>query len=375
MSSLRDRDGCRREVLPRMRPEEVGHESQQHDCIRSGPGSAGRLRRARPGEGVCRCSPRPGRVVVSALGAATRAQGLLPAVACGAWAILERARRGSYRERVKAVLGRSQVARHFRDSILESLPETVVVLRFRSQRAFSYGGGSALLQQCLEGPDAAPLAGAINDLLKRAAGFSLSVRVSSLRQIFVRGLRIGNGAALFLRTQERYSAKETVGSATPRIVPFPVAIPLGGEPGPGPIEDKTNEGTGNEGTGNVQPIRASREGEIVIGADGHLKQYNRAFAMQWSLSDDELCGEPLWADVAERCIARNGRDSIWEIVSCAAIAAEPERLNEWGAMIREGGARISLSVARLKDGATRMTFIDAALPSETAPYSTTVMAA
>jgi len=52
----------------------------------------------------------------------------------------------------------------------------------------------------------------INDLLKRAAGFSLSVRLSGLRQVFVRGLRIGNGAALFLRAQERYGAKETVGS-------------------------------------------------------------------------------------------------------------------------------------------------------------------
>ncbi len=292
------------------------------------------------------------------------------AVACGAWAILERARRGNYRARVQAVLRRSQVARHFRDSILESLPETVVVLRSRSQQALSYGGGSALLQQCLKGPDATPLAVAINDLLKRASGFSLSVRLSGMRQVFVRGLRIGSGAALFLRTQERYGARETVGSKASMIVPLPIATPLGGAPHPG-----LEENPGDDGLDNVRLLRTSDDGEIVVGADGHLKQYNQAFALQWSLSDDELRGEPLWAEVAERCIARNGRDAIWEIVACAVTAAEPERLNEWGAMIREGGARLSLSVARLKDGATRMTFIDATLPSKTPTFDTTAMAA
>jgi hypothetical protein len=287
------------------------------------------------------------------------------AAACGAWALFERARRGNYRERVQAVLRRSQVARHFRDSILESLPETVVVLRSKSQQALSYGGGSALLKKCLDGPDAAPLAVAINDLLKRAAGFSLSVRLSGLRQVFVRGRRIGNGAALFLRSQESYRVKETVGSGPPTVVSLPATIALGGAPGPDP----------REGVGKVLQLRASRDGEIVVGADGRLKQYNRAFALQWSLDDDELCGEPLWATVVERCIARNGRDAIWDIVSCAATTAEPERLNVWGAMIRKGGTRISLSVARLADGATRMTFIAAVLPSETPPYDSTAMAA
>lgn len=291
------------------------------------------------------------------------------AALCGAWAMLERARRGNYRQRVQAVLRRSQVARHFRDSILESLPETVVVLRSRSQQALSYGGGSALLQQCLDGPDAAPLAVAINDLLKHASGFSLSVRMSGLRQVFVRGLRIGNGAALFLRSQECYRTKETVGSAIPRLVPLPAAIPLGGVFDPDPQEDKSNDGIDN-----VLPIRASRDGEIVIGADGRVKRYNRAFAMQWSLRADELRGEPLWAAVAERCIARNGRDAFWDIVSCAATATEPERLNDWGAVTCADGERISLSFSRLKDGATKVTFADAVLPLIVPPSGPTAMA-
>ncbi len=191
-----------------------------------------------------------------------------------------------------------------------------------------------------------------------------------MRQVFVRGLRIGSSAVLFLRAQERYSANETVGSPTPRIVRRAIAPAWSGAPGRGPKEAKDNESPGQ-----LRPLQASRQGEIVIGADGRLKQYNQAFAWQWALSDDELCGEPLWAEVAERCIARNGRDAIWEIVACAVTATEPERLNEWGAMNRKGAAAMSLSVARLQDGATRVTFIDAGLPSETHTIDATAMAA
>lgn len=177
---------------------------------------------------------------------------LVLAVGCSVWAIIERARRGNYRERVQAVLRRSQIARHFRDSILESLPESVVVLRSRSQQALSYGGGSALLRQCLNGPDAIPLAVAINDLLKSASGFSLSVRISRKQQIFVRGCRIGHGAALFLRGQERYDAKETIDHEEPDVIRLPVATRLGGEP----------RAAAGENTANVRPIRASRQSEI-----------------------------------------------------------------------------------------------------------------
>jgi PAS domain-containing protein len=256
---------------------------------------------------------------------------LVLAVACATWAIAERARRSTYRERVQAVLRRAQVARRFRDSILDSLPETVVVLRSRARQPLSFGGGSRLLQHCLDGPDATPLATAIDDLLRHASGFSLSVRMSGLRQVFVRGLRIGTGAALFLRAQERVAAKA--------------------------------------------PAQASRDGEIVIGVDGRLQRHNQAFARQWSLSDDELRGAPLWAEIVERCIARNGRDTIWDIVSYAASTAAPERLNDWGTVIRGSGTRISVSAVRLNDGATRVTFAEAALPPDTQFTGPTVMAA
>lgn len=189
---------------------------------------------------------------------------LVLAFACGTWAIVERARRGNYRERVQAVLRRSQIARHFRDTILDSLPEAVVVLRSKSQQALSYGGGSALLQQCLDGPNATPLAVAIDDLLRHASGFSLSVQMSSLQQIFVRGLRIGNGAALFLRAQERYGATETVSSGKPRIVRRLSPSSLGCEP------------RAAVSAGNIQSAMASRGKGIIIETDGRHKRRHSA---------------------------------------------------------------------------------------------------
>ena len=73
--------------------------------------------------------------------------------------------------------------------------------------------------------------------------------------------------------------------------------------------------------------------------------------------------------------ARNGRDAIRDIVSYAVSSDEPERLNDWGTMTCGNGKRLSLSVLRLEDGATQVTFAGAALPSDSQPTGTTAMAA
>lgn len=260
------------------------------------------------------------------------------AVGCAVWALLERARRSAYRRRIQAVLRRAQLACEFRDAILESLPETVVVLRSKAQEPLSFGGGAALLQKCLNGPDARPLATAINDLLRISAGFSLSVRMPNLRQVFVGGVRVGGAAALFLRAEEHFAGLVTAERD-------PVSVSNGASV---PRFKKADART-----------TTSRDGAIIIGIDGRLKRWNREFARQWSLRDDELRGEPLWTQIAERSIARNGRDAVWDIVSYAATTAEPERLNDWGTLMRRSGKPLSLSISRLKDGATLVRFSDA----------------
>jgi hypothetical protein len=288
---------------------------------------------------------------------------LLLAAGCSTWAIIERWRRSDYRARVQTVLRRSQFARHFRDVILDSLPEMVVVLRSKTHNPLSFGGGSVLLQQCLDGPDAKPLAVAIDDLLHYGSGFSLSVRMSGSRQVFVRGLRIGGGEALFLRAQDRVSGQVLLRPRTPQIVYQPTtlsAAPALGPALPDPIPDAPTLCMG----GTII-VGETLVGEIIIATDGRLKHYNQAFARLWSLRADELGDQPLWTEIAAHCIARDGYDAIWDIVSYAATVADPERLNDWGSVRCGHGKRISLAMSRLSDGATRVTFTDSTLLSQT----------
>lgn len=294
---------------------------------------------------------------------------LVLAIGCAVWAIAERVRCSAHRARLQTVLRRSQLACQLRDAILGSLPETVVVLRAKEKEPLSYGGGGALLQQCLDGADNAPLATAINDLLGHSAGFSLSVRISGLCHVFVRGVRVGGAAALFLHLQPRVAGtvaphKKNPGSiSTAGVLRLDRASvpPLGGA-----------ERLGGTASDVRQPA-ASRDGEVVIGADGRLKSYNQAFARQWSLRDGELRGEPLWTEIAARCIARDGHNGVWNIVSSAASSTEPERFNDWGAVTRVGGKPLALKISRLKNGATLVKFADAAASSEI--FDRTAMAA
>ncbi len=274
---------------------------------------------------------------------------LLLALACSTWALVERWRRSNYRSRVQAVLRRAQFARHFRDSILDSLPEMIVVLRSRARNPLSFGGGSALLQECLKGLDATPLAVAINDLLQHGSGFSLSVRTSHLQQIFVRGLRVAGGNALFLRAQDRLSGHVLLRKPSPMTA----AVLSAAAPTAPPCDPADAEVAGD-----THETAAQCHGEVIIGPDGRLKHYNSAFARLWSLRDDTLCGEPLWADIAAHCVARDGYDAIWDIVSYAATVPEPERLNDWSSSLHGNGKKVSLAVSRLDDGTTRVIFVD-----------------
>lgn len=234
------------------------------------------------------------------------------AAACAAWAIIERIRLAEHDERMRVALRRSLTARHFRDALLEALPEAVVVLRPMARKPLSYRGGSRLLRYCLDGPDAAVLAAAIDGLLERSAPFTLSARTLSLRNIAIRGVAVGDGAALFLRAA--------------------VAQPL--------------HAVARSHARHEEDADAA----IVIGRDGRLRTYNPAFARQWRLQDDELRGAPQLADVVARCVAKNGYDPLWNVVIGAVMTDEPERFNDWN------GRGSALHVTRLPDGGTQIRF-------------------
>jgi len=100
------------------------------------------------------------------------------------------------------------------------------------------------------------------------------------------------------------------------------------------------------------------EGIAIFGTDGRLVLHNALFAKMWKLSEDELGGQPHFAEIANICTTRIGRDGIWGIVSCGVNSATPESFGEWGKTRRADGRIISLALSRLPNGATVVTFTD-----------------
>jgi PAS domain-containing protein len=100
------------------------------------------------------------------------------------------------------------------------------------------------------------------------------------------------------------------------------------------------------------------EGIAIFGTDGRLVLHNALFAKMWKLSEGELEVQPHFAEIANLCTNRIGRDGIWSIVSCGVNSASPERFGEWGKTRRADGRIISLALSRLPNGATVVTFTD-----------------
>lgn len=100
------------------------------------------------------------------------------------------------------------------------------------------------------------------------------------------------------------------------------------------------------------------EGVAIFGTDGRLVLHNALFAKMWKLAEAELASQPHFAEIANICTSRIGRDGIWGIVSCGVNSATPESFGEWGKTRRADGRLISLSLSRLPNGATVVTFTD-----------------
>jgi len=96
----------------------------------------------------------------------------------------------------------------------------------------------------------------------------------------------------------------------------------------------------------------------IFGTDGRLVLHNALFARMWKLSEEELDTQPHFAEIANICTSRIGRDGIWGIVSCGVNSATPENFGEWAKARRADGRIISLCLSRLPNGATIVTFTD-----------------
>ncbi len=264
------------------------------------------------------------------------------AAGCGSWAIAERNRAAGRIGRLSRALRQTQATLHFRNALLHALPEALVVMPTASRGLLHFHGGKALLAHCLDGPDAVALAEAIEQLRSRGRKFHLQVRTIGLRKISVRGLPVGDAAALFLDGDDvTNQTKEDVQVDRMNLVPAAERD----EPVCG--SERTDQNEGESG------------GTILVGADGRLKKYDPWFAKHWALSDDELRREPEVKDLASLCRKKSGRDAIWSLVTSAIASREPERHGNWGPEIGADGRRIAVSFSRQSDGATLVSFGDA----------------
>ena len=146
------------------------------------------------------------------------------AIACSCWAVTERVRLIQSRQRMLVALRRSQVAVHFRDALISSLPDGIVVLRTLGGPSLSYQGAGRLLQNCLDGPDGAKLGVAISTLMDRRVPFAFDARTVGIRDVAVRGQSVGDSAALFLHEVDRQKNAQRGQRESVRISPPARAI-------------------------------------------------------------------------------------------------------------------------------------------------------
>jgi PAS domain-containing protein len=101
-----------------------------------------------------------------------------------------------------------------------------------------------------------------------------------------------------------------------------------------------------------------QEAVAVFGTDGRLRLHNTAFTQLWELSENELRAAPHLNGIAESCTARFGKLPAWDIISSSVTAASPKETDGSTDIERSDGRVVSLSLARLPDGAVLVTFAD-----------------
>jgi PAS domain-containing protein len=100
------------------------------------------------------------------------------------------------------------------------------------------------------------------------------------------------------------------------------------------------------------------EAVAIFGTDGRLTLHNAMFVQMWKLPESELGQNPHFSRIAELAAQRIGQDGIWTIVSRGINSPSPERFAEWGRARRADGRILSLSLSRLPNGGTFVSFSD-----------------
>ncbi len=133
-------------------------------------------------------------IVLSALAAGAVAL----AIAASLWALAEQRSAQRMRRALKGAGARTRAAVGERDALLGAGREALVVWGRDGSGPFSYGGGDALLESCLKGPEALALSQALDALSDKGAPFQIDVQDAHGRKLVARGRAVGSMAAVWL---------------------------------------------------------------------------------------------------------------------------------------------------------------------------------
>ncbi|GAA0540083.1 PAS domain-containing sensor histidine kinase [Rhizomicrobium palustre] len=122
------------------------------------------------------------------------------AVAAGLWALAEQKVSAKLRRLLKGASARLRAAVGERDALIAASRDPLIVWGRENLAPTFYNGGEAILDSCLQGPDATELSTALDALSNQGTAFTMAVRDVSGRPLTVRGKAVGGLAAVWIES-------------------------------------------------------------------------------------------------------------------------------------------------------------------------------
>lgn len=143
---------------------------------------------------------------------------------CSFWAAAEHVRFLHFRQQARGEAARAQSLNLFRETLLQTSGQPIVVMGVDMTAPQSLNGGHELLRACLSGHDAPKLATALDALIETGRGFEMTALASDHRAIGIRGATVGSRVAVFFRDERKVADLEVDGRGVLDALPIPIWV-------------------------------------------------------------------------------------------------------------------------------------------------------
>jgi PAS domain-containing protein len=116
-----------------------------------------------------------------------------------------------------SILGAPAEHPRFYESLIEHGGQIAVVLGLDSNIPLSFGGGSTVLRDCLDSPQATDIACALDALLKSGTAFETHLKTRDGRSIEARGVPIGRRVVVYFQVAKSDQTKDALYEAIQKI--------------------------------------------------------------------------------------------------------------------------------------------------------------